>query len=50
MEKELLEISNELETLRYKFRCPTDKKAKAEFNKKVNEFKDKLLLIIKQCQ
>ena len=46
MTKNLLELNNELEELRFKFRSPTNKKLRAEFNKKVNEIQNKIKLII----
>ena len=47
MTKDLIELHNEMETLRFKFRSPTNKKLRAEFNKKINEIQNKINLIIK---
>lgn len=45
--KEFLDLHNKLEDIGRKFRCPTNKKMRKEFELKVEEIKKRILLIIK---
>jgi hypothetical protein len=47
-----IDLLNELENLRFKFNSPRSKKLSKEFNLKVNEIKQKILLTLtkEQCQ